>query len=211
MALLEAIANAYQTLAAGVQGAGRLTLGNSLAVANVEPSKYELTKAGRRFALGVSAAITGIAPVTETPTTAASFAMYNSSATKSIFIESLGTYVESGTPGVGGTLVGCLFTVPVTTGVLYTGLKIVDLSGGSNASSAVVQASVTISAPAAPGWFQVASNNNSNVGAFPGSGQMWRENQGILLPPGTALGLAVVGLAGTTPLYVPLIEWVELG
>ena len=210
MALLEAIASAISNVGQGTQAAARLTPAQSLAVGQTESPKFELTRAGRRFQLGVSAAITGIAPVTATPTTAAQFALYNASATKSMFIESLGCYVSSGTPGVGGTLMACIFTLPATTDTIYSGFKIADCSGSGNASAVIPQASVTITTPAAPAWFHVAANNNSNVGAFPGSGNMYRGEQGLLLPPGSALGLAVVGLAGSTPLYVPTCEWVEL-
>ena len=211
MSIAEAISGVIQTVSNGVTGVLRATNQQSLSVGQVEPPKYEMTLSGKRFALGVSAAITGIAPVTAYPTTAAQFALYNTSATKKLYIERIGAILESGTPGVGGSMLACIFTVPVTTGVLYTGFKILDLSGGSNSSAGVVQAAVTISAPAAPAWIPVAHNNNANVGAFPGSGNMSRGDQGIVLPPGSALGLAYLGLAGTTPLFVPELEWCEIG
>ncbi len=50
-----------------------------------------------------------------------------------------------------------------------------------------------------------------NVGAFPGSGTLFRSDlQGrIAVAPGYGLALAVVALAGSTPLFAPRAMWYE--
>lgn len=193
----------------------RMTGNESLAVAQMEPSGFELTRAGRRFFLAPNTTITGIANVTALPTTAAQWVLYNADTTKTYFFESLGAYVTEGTPGVGGFLVAATIRLPVVAapGTQYAGLSVVNANlGSSKASRLSVKASITVSDPALPNWHQVAENTSPNVGAFPGSGGMVNRGIGgrICLPPGFGLALCVVGLAGTSPKYAPFAEWTEL-
>lgn len=187
----------------------------SLAVAQVEPRGLELTRTGRRFLLGYSAAPTGIAPVQTLPTTAAQWAIQNNEPAgtgRTYFMERLGMYLTSGTPGVGGVLLGCVFQTPVTTAGT-AGAAVANANGSSAIGSrVVVKSAVTITAPAAPVWTVLASNPSPNVGAFPGSATF---DSGplegrIAVPPQYSLGLAVLALAGTTPLWAPFGEWVEI-
>lgn len=200
----------------------RMTNFESLAVAQVEPPGAEATRGNARFMLGNSAAITGIANVTALPTTAAQWALYNLEASggKTAFLEELGMYLTSGTPGAGGILLACLFQLPAAvSSVNVTGCTISPagkpVTGGASVSSGsnmVVKNSITISSPTAPNWFPVASNPSPNVTAFASSTFLEHRNlQGrIAIPPGYAMGLAVVAPAGTTPLFAPFAQWVEL-
>ena len=213
----KAIARTIAKLASGAEAEPRLSQFGSLSVANVEPDGVDLTRAGRRFHLGNSAAITGIANATALVTTAAQFALYNDEAPggKTFFFEKIGMYLTSGTPGAGGVLLGALFRLPVVAapGTLYAGTKVTNANPASSRGSKMsVKASITISEPAAPNWFQIAINDSPNVGAFPGSGNFMSAplRGSIALPPGYGLGLAVIGLAGTNPLWAPVAEWVEL-
>lgn len=184
----------------------------SLAVAQIEPAKFDASRAGRRFLLGNSAAITGIAPVQVLPTTAPQFVLWNADAARSYALEQIGVYLTSGTPGAGGTLVGCIFTAPSQSGTTYAGTAITSASNGGLTSKALVKTAVTITAPAAPNWFVLASNPSPNVTAFAGS--TFLENRvldgSIIIPPNSGLGLAVVAPAGTTPLFAPFAQWVEI-
>lgn len=213
MALAEIIVNRFLTkLGSGSPVAARGTGVGSMAVDQVAPARFEMSRAGRRFLLGNSAAITGIAPVQGLPTTAAQWALFNADAARAVVLEQVGMYLTAGTPGAGGILLGCLFQLPAQSGALYAGTAISSASGGGLASKAVLKSAVTITAPAAPNWFPLASNPSPNAAIFPGS--TFLENRAldgaILVPPGWGLGLAVVAPAGTTPLFAPFASWVEV-
>lgn len=193
----------------------RMTNFESLATAQVEPSGFELNRSGQRFMLGNSAAITGIAPVQVLPTTAAQWVIWNADTTYTYYLEELGMYLTSGTPGVSGILLACVFQSPSQTGSSQAGVGVTRTSrplGSGGGSAAIVKPSVTITTPGAPVWYPVASNPSPNVTAFAGSTFLEHRNlQGrISVPPGYGLGLAVVAPAGTTPLFAPFATWCEL-
>lgn len=191
----------------------RLTHQDSLAVAQVEPPGFELTRAGRRFILGNKAAITGIANVTALPTTAAQWTIFNNDAKRTYFFETIGVYLTSGTPGVGGVLLACLFCTPSQAAATAdTGTSVTSASNGGMSSAAIIKSGVTITAPGAPNWFPLASNPSPNVTAFAASTFLENRNIGgsIAVPPGQGLGLAVVAPAGTSPLFAPFAQWVEI-
>lgn len=196
----------------------RMTNFESLAVAQVEPPGVEGNRAGKRFLLGNSAAITGIAPVQALPTTTAQWGIYNGSSTKTLYFEELGVYLTSGTPGVGGILLACIYQTGTAIVADKAGTSIGPASGipgataTSQGSATLVNSGITITAPAAPLWYPVATNPSPNVTAFAASTFLEHRNlQGsISVPPGFALGLAVVAPAGTTPLFAPFGKWLEL-
>lgn len=189
----------------------RFTHQESLAVAQVEPPGFEMSRAGRRFLLGNNAAITGIAPVQALPTTAAQWALWNPDNQVTYFLEEVGVYLTSGTPGVGGILLGCLFRTPAQLGATVAGTSVTSASAGGKTSKAIVKQSVTVTDPAAPNWFPLASNPSPNVTAFAASTFLEHRSiqGGIAIPPGYGLGLAVVAPAGTSPLFAPFARWIE--
>ena len=190
----------------------RFTQNESIAVAQTEASGVELTRAGRRFILGNSAAITGIANITAFGTTATQWSLWNAHPTRTCFFETIGVYNTSGTPGVGGILLFTYFSTPASTGAIYTGATISSASGGNHASAVIFKSGATITTPAAPNWSYISDIVSTNVGAFPGSGNLVNRDIGgrIAIPPGQGLAISVLGLAGTTPLWAPFAEWVEL-
>lgn len=174
---------------------------------------YEGTRAGRRFHLGNNAAVTGIAPVQTLPTTAAQWAIKNTSSSKSMYLHQLGMFLTAGTPGVGGALLACLYTAGTAITANKTGVAIGSRSGSTQTSVALCNSGITISAPAAPIWFPIADRiADASVTAFAASATFRSMALGarILIPPGGFLGLAVVSPAGTTPLFAPFAEWEEL-
>ncbi len=176
-------------------------------------SVYEGTRAGRRFHLGNNAAVTGIAPVTALPTTAAQWGIYNPSITKSLYLEELGVFLTSGTPGVGGVLLACLYTVGTTISALKTGVAISSRNNSTQTSETLCNSGITISTPAAPVWFPVADRNaDASVTAFAASATFRAPplRGSIIIAPGAALGLAVVSPAGSSPLWAPFAQWQEL-
>jgi hypothetical protein len=184
----------------------------SLAASQVEPMRFEMARSGRRFLLGNSAAITGIAPAATIPTTASQWVLWNADPVRTYAIETIGMYLTSGTPGVGGVLLGALFTLPAQIGPSTAGVAISSASNGGLASKAVVKSGVTITGPTAPNWYCLASNPSPNVAIFPGSTFLENRNLegAIVIPPGQGFALAVVAPAGTTPLFAPFGNWIEV-
>lgn len=190
----------------------------SQAVAQVELPNQEMTRAGRRFFLGISAAITGIAPVQAIPTTAAQWTIFNASQPggPTYYFEELGEILVSGTPGLGGSCLFCLFQLPASTGAQATGFTVQNAQIGSrSASAALAKSAVTVSTPAAPVWYQLAENSSAvTAAAFStgySNGFVKRDIGGaIALPPQYGLGLAVMAPTGTTPLYAPVARWIEV-
>jgi hypothetical protein len=187
----------------------RMTRAHSTAVALVEAESFELSRAGRRFYVGQSAALTGIAPVQAMPTTAAQWVIWNTSLTKSLVFDSIGAYTTAGVAGVGSTVVAAIISLPATA-TTKAGITIGSSSGSTQTSVALINSGVTVTAPAAPAWRIVARDNSPdtvalNVMAFDPyvAGR-------LIVPPLRGLALAVIAPTGTTPLYAPMGEWVEI-
>lgn len=204
-----------QALSAGMKLL-RGTQFESQAVAQVEPTGLELTRAGRRFYLGNGAAITGIAPVAALPTTAAAWVIYNAAQAggRTIWLETLGMYLTSGTPAAGATLLCAQVRLPAgVSGAQYAGSSISGAAIGGTAplgSVAVLKQGITVTDPAAPTWIPIADTPAPAV-AFPGMSWGNRALAGRLaIQPGMGLALTVLSGAGTSPLYAPYAEWVEL-
>ena len=210
--LFEGIYRRFNVLRGGRgQVEARMTFLESLAVAQVEPPGMEGARAGRRFLLGNSAAITGIQSVQALATTGAHFAIWNPDPFRTMFFQTLGVYLTSGTPGVGGALFACLFTTPAQTGTTYAGTSITSASLGGPQSKAIVKASVTITTPAAPNWLCIASNPSPNVTAFASSTYLENRNLDgrLACPPNCGVGLYTLTPAGNSPLFAPFAEWFE--
>lgn len=190
-----------QYMKQSVTGAQRVSL--------TEPARFEMSRAGRRFEIGQSAALTGIAPVQAMPTTAAQWVIWNTSLTKSLVFEKLGAYLTAGTAGVGSVVVAAAVTLPATT-TTKAGITIASSSGSSAASVALVNSAVTVTSPAAPAWRVIARDNSPdtvalNVLAFDADLQ-----GSIIVPPLAGLGVCVIAPTGTSPLYAPMATWCEL-
>lgn len=178
-------------------------------VAQLESDGLELTRAGRRFQIAQSGAITGIAPVQAVPTTAAQWTLWNTSATDSLVIENIGVTLASGTAGAGVLLMAAFFTAPAQTG-LGTNITVQNMNGSSTRTSAVaIKSGVTVTTPAAPNWFTIAKSDSANTAVL--SVAVLNENvKGrLIVPPTYGLGLAVLSGAGTSPLFFPLAQWTE--
>ena len=63
---------------------------------------------------------------------------------------------------------------------------------------------------AAPGWFFVASDNSANTAIVNVAAMNDSVDGKIIVPPLRGLALAVLSPTGTTPLFVPLAQWLEI-
>jgi hypothetical protein len=192
----------------------RLTHQESVAVDQVGLPNMEMSRAGRRFWLGNSAASTGIAPVQTIPTTVAQWVIWNADPVATYFFEELGMFLASGTPGLGASFWAALFQAPAQLGANATGMSVVSTSNGSRSSKAIVKSNVTITQPAAPAWFPIDLSISSVTAAAQSTGfeQIFAKRDiggAIAIQPGQGIGLAVLGPTGTTPLYSPFARWVE--
>lgn len=198
------IISGYSALTASQSGGLRVTMFDAL--------YQDAVREGCRFGLGINASITGIAPVTTVQTTAAQWVIWNGSATKTMYFTALGAQQTGGTAGTTGLSVNyALITAPAQTG-FTTGLAISNLSATSTTtSSAACKASVTVTTPAAPVWIPVAQTNiiAASVGPTLAIGN-WQIFGGIACPPTSGVAINVYGPTGTSNLYAPLAEWIEL-
>lgn len=195
----------------------RMTQAESLAIAQVEPPDFELTRAGRRFEIGIVSGITGIAPVQTLPTTAAQWLLYNTHPTRSAVIDWLGVLLVSGTAGAGIVLLGGLVgpgTLPTTPpSANNAGIKVGPNANGlpTAPNSAVVVASAqTLVAAPTNGWRQIAKGDSANTAVLSVAVENRDIKGKIVIPPGQGLALAVLSPAGTTPLYAPVGSWAEI-
>lgn len=188
---------------------GSVSGNGALRVAQLDQAYAELTKAGRRFSIGYTAAPTGIAPVTAIPTTAAQWAITNTSATKTLTFETLGVHLYSGTAAAGIVVFACFFTAPAQTG-LATGLAAQSMNFGTSITSAAsIKSAVTVTSPAAPAWFLVANSGSANTAVGGVAAVNFELKGSIMVPPGKSLGLATLSGAGTSPLFIPVATWTE--
>lgn len=194
----------------------RLTQLESQAIAQVEDARSELGRAGRRFGGGCQIIANGIAPVAAIPTTTATLALYNNEEAGGMvyFVRRISApWVGSGTPAAGATVFACIspsrIASPPT--VMVTGYGAASLSGSTRRTKALFATAVTLpSTPAAPAWIQIHSSLQlaaANVGEGDGIGTEFDGE--LVVPPGYALGLAILSGAGTTPLYGLSVTWAE--
>jgi hypothetical protein len=181
----------------------------ALRVAQTEPPSLELARAGVRYAIGQSAALTGIAPVQAMPTTAAQWVIWNPSTTKSLVFEMAGLYTTAGTAGVGSVAVGAIITLPATT-TTKSGITVANMSGSSQSTVALINSGVTVTSPAAPPWFILARDDSANTVALNVLAFHRFLDGGLVVPPLKGLALCAIGPTGTTPLYAPMAPWLEI-
>lgn len=198
----------------GAQREMRLTGIESLSVAQVEDTKAELARAGRRFGGGNQIIANGIAPVSAIPTTTATLALFNGedSGGRSLIIDRICFWLGSGTPAAGATLFATVSPSKIATPPTAnaTGYGSQSLSGSSMRTKAVWATGVTVpSMPAAPNWIAIQSTFQL-AAANVGQGDTYSEMSGALVvPPQYALGFGILSGAGTTPLYGISVTWSE--
>jgi hypothetical protein len=185
----------------------------SLAVAQTELEQLELARSGRMFHGGLQLAANGIAPDTALPTTTAKLALFNadSDGGKLIALDHLHVFLVSGTPAAGMTLWICVSNGKLATAVaaMATGFGAGPTNGKAGVAS-IARFGTAVTLPAGTIWssrggaFQLAAAN------FGQSDQPFEMRGSIVVPPGYAMGLAVLSGAGTTPLYGVSARWAEL-
>lgn len=199
-----------ETSSAGLQSLIRATGLQSVAVGQVEASGADMARAGRRFEVGFLSTVTGIAPVQAIPTTAAQWLLYNSSTSKSVFIDEIGAVLVSGTAGAGIVLLGGMVapgTLPAAVPTANaTGIKTRPTNDGSivtgRTSTLIIASGQTLAAAPTNGW-RILAKGDTNTAILSTAALNTEVNGEIVLRPGQGLALVVTSPAGTSPLYVP--------
>ncbi len=111
--------------------------------------------------------------------------------------------------GAGIVVHACHFTAPAQTG-LATGLSAQNTSNSVTASVVAIKSGVTITAPALPFWYPVATNVNAATAVLSTYVMNMDLRGRIIVPPLQGLGLYVSSPAGTSPLFTPSASWVEV-
>lgn len=190
-----------------------LTTNGSLAVAQVESPNSEQLRMGLRFWGGCQVIANGIAPVTAIPTTSPSLALYNSATAttgKCLIVDFLSFFLGSGTPTAGATLLTAVSNGVIAAGApsAATNYSSKCASGDTTKSSAAVWAT-SITFPASSVWV-AARPGKLNAAVNFGQGEAPLITNGLaLVPPGYALGMAIMSETGTTPLFVVSAAWNE--
>ncbi len=197
----------------------RMTQNRALSVSVTEDGCHDLTRNGTRWILGVVGSVTGIAPAQTLGTQTAQWILSNTSTSMTMFIYSIGVSLTSGTAGTtGGCVYATFLQLPISLG-MYAGLGVVNAnSSGANigaqpkANAALqVKDNTAITLPPATTsvWFPVAWQ--SPIASAIASQSLVNDNvKGRLaIQPGKSIGLFVASAAGSTPLYVPYMEWTE--
>lgn len=198
------------------QLAQRATSLGSAAYSQVEQEGLELTRAGRRFEIGVASGVTGIAPVAALPTTAAQWLLYNTDANKSVVLDWLGVLLVSGTAAAGQVLLAgsvAQGSLPATVpSANVTGVKPIPSNSGANKSpsSLVIVSGQTLAAAPFNGWRSIASNGSANTAVLSVAAENRDLRGKLIIPPKEGLALVVLSGAGTTPLFAPQGSWTEI-
>jgi hypothetical protein len=201
---------ALKTLTEAVTGA-RLTGLLSLAVAQVEDEFTEMTRAGRRFN-GIFGTV-GIQSVQAVPTTAAAWALFNADKNRSYVIDSITAFFLSGTAGIGGTLVGIVSPITSTIPAAAATATVGNCSASGLVSKAALAVNYTLPTPSGMiQWGILPGFQGQTTGVAPGLGGAYSADvRGrLIVPPGDVLGLSLITVAGTTPLFIMGVAWHEV-
>lgn len=181
----------------------------SLAVSQFEPDWLELSRHGARFHGGCQVIASGIAPVAAIPTTTATLALWNGEEDggKSYLMEEIAFTLGSGTAAAGATLFVGLTVAKQTAPSAASNYDTDSVSAGGKSTRAVWATALTFAAGVA--WRQVGGSMQL-AAANVGQSERPYNLRGIIVPPGYALGIAILSGTGTSPLYAVSAQWSEL-
>lgn len=205
-------------LAAGANLATAFTNLGSLRIAQLEAPGVEMARTGRSFVGGTSVVAGGLAAVTNLPTTAAAWVLYNSqpqaSVTKCLVIKRLSAFFCSST-----------INAPASGFSIFAGVPPVILASPptANAANTLTQAtrgygtplgligSSAVTIPAGTCWHVFASATNITVANTTGpSCTADLSTTPFIVQPGFCLAAGILGSTVGTPLYGLSIAWDEV-
>jgi hypothetical protein len=213
--IIEGIAQRWVSKLVGTWGL-QLTQQGALRVAQLDQEGDEYTAAGRRFHIGFTSAVTGIAPVAAIPSTAAQWLLWNPAGnTVTQLIDELGVALVSGTAAGGlvvymakvyGAYAPTAANIPVASA---TGIT-TENRGLPNKASALVIASAQTLANAPKNIYPIAKSDSANTGVLSVAAVNNDIRGKIAIQPGSGLALYVGSGAGTSPLFAPFGSYREI-
>jgi hypothetical protein len=173
----------------------RMTEYQSVQTASWEPDYFELAREGRLFICSAGVVANHVAAVTDIPTTAAAYALYNPATSTSVLAVLQVSGTTSGTSGVGGALLICNPQVEATAVTANTtGVVVKNMSGSSRPFPGFWATGVTLDVAAA--WFPIAAVGSAVVKAAVGPVDL---KGAIIVKPGQLFGAHYYSDTGTSP------------
>jgi len=171
----------------------------SVSVAQYLPPFAQLCAHGKLFGFDMSGG-TAKAPVIAMPTTSPEWGIYNANTTAYIVLLRVGVVSESGTLGLGLSVV-CTSAKGAQTAVTanYASAVVSCLDGSSATPNAYITNNPTL-VGGTPAWVAFDCLNQTSAIAV-GSGVVAKVDGMIIAPPRGLIGIEVVGLTGTTALF----------
>jgi len=185
----------------------RLSQYRSQFVAQVEPKFMEWARAGLLYG-GNNGSAVGLPNVSGVPTTTASWAIYNNSASKNLVILKVAVISTTITaPVTSALIVGLPATPQASAETKYPNSLALPVNTGQADAEGYLTDAVTLAAT--PLW-QTVGAYEGNSGLLGGSIVAWLDGL-YIVPPKFAFGIDVVGSAGSgSPLYDVDCVWAEL-
>lgn len=164
---------------------------------------------------------TFLAPVTAYPTTTLTMALWNGEEDGGPFyvIDTIFSFLASGTPGAGGALLACVTTNrQAINPTAYASTVVGSLAGGPAAGASAsgagrtkgVFANAITLAGSTPPWIVAEAEPAAGTGATIATHALVAKIDGRMkVPPGGMLGLTYLSGAGTTPLYGYGVTWTQ--
>jgi len=170
----------------------------------------EMARSGLRFAGGIQTLANALAPVQVVPVAANNVLGFHNLAQSgnavTLFFDFLSTFLASGTPAAGKTILVSVFRPEAVPNALAQ-YSASSLSGANKSSFVRIG---TVAVPTGAIWHAVSSDFQL-AAANIGQGDTPIDLGGrIAVPTGFCLGVAILSGAGTTPLYGVSAQWVEI-
>lgn len=188
------------------------TLGG-IRVAQVDPSFSDLARGGRLYVASTGVVANASVVGADVATTAAQYCLWNGNATGSrgyaLHIIRIGSWLASGTAGLGCTLMAGVSSAAQSTVSTMTGATVKPTSGSTARTSQAVLG-ITITLTGAPSWMALQSINTPaavTVGGGPCANDI---NGALVVPPQYALGINMLAPAGTTSKWGCSILFAEI-
>jgi len=184
----------------------RLLQDGSLSVSQGLPPLAELARARVLYGCNNGSAL-GLGDVEAIPTTTASYALYNASATKHAVVIKIAATATTVTAAPEFALIAGLSpTAQASAETKYANSLALAITPGSPAPESYLTDAVTLAGT--PLWMTIAKGETA-TGLLGSAAVAW-VNGMFIVPPSFALGIDVLGSAGTTPLWDVDVLWAEL-